>query len=171
MGLEPLSPTSSESEPRRRPPAAGLQGGVIRVDAAGNQTIVAEGGNFRGGPLGIALAPSDDLFLVTSAAVGSPLVLRVDPTQPAASNQTIITQGGFLTFPTDIALARFPSEDLFVVDTRCCVGQRGGVIRAVAAGTRRLWPRGGTSPSPWASPSCRRKLHERRFPERPRSRS
>lgn len=108
---------------------SGVQGGVIRIDPSGNQTIVGEGGFFDGGPLGIALAPDGDLFVITGGNSGSPLVFRLDPTLPVASNQTLVAQGGFLTSPSGIALGLSPSSDLFVVDTACCDGHHGGVIR------------------------------------------
>jgi len=73
---------------------------IIRVDpSTGNQTLVSSGAAV---PIGIAVAPSSDIFLVGIGGVGGPgQVLRVNPMN---GDQTVLSSGDLLLNPFGIAL-------------------------------------------------------------------
>jgi sugar lactone lactonase YvrE len=109
----------------------GGKGGVIRVDpskpADGNQTVISSGQNFVN-PVAVALAADGKLYVVDLSCCGNNQggVIRVDPGQPATSNQTVVSSGQNFVDPFDIALAA--DGKLYVADSACC-GGLSGVIR------------------------------------------
>jgi hypothetical protein len=119
-------------------------GGVLRVNpVTGAQTTVSSGGSFVE-PLGIALAPSGDMFVVDPNAFGGlGGVIRVNP---ATGAQTTVSSGGSFVGPVGIALA--PNGDVFVVD-REAFGGPGGVFRVnPATGAQTTVSSGGSFVEP-----------------------
>ena len=122
-------------------------GGVFRVDpsqpSGSNQTLISSGQHFVN-PIGIALATDGKLYVADHACCatggGIGAIIRIDPGQPASSNQTLISSGQHFLDPMAIALAA--DGKLYVADGRCCGSEKGGVIR-VDPGL----PNGGTRPS------------------------
>jgi hypothetical protein len=111
----------------------GGNGGVIRVDpskpANNNQTLISSGQNFSD-PTDIALAADGKLYVADRSCCGGFSqggVIRVDPSQPANNNQTVISSVQDFSAPTGLALAA--DGKLYVVDRECCNGGNSGVIR------------------------------------------
>jgi sugar lactone lactonase YvrE len=103
-------------------------GGVIRVDpTSGSQTVVSSGQHFEL-PAGIALAADGTLYVVDADCCGGRQggVIRVDPSQPAARNQTVVSSVQHFVSPSDLVLAA--DGTLYVADSGCCGSRQGGVI-------------------------------------------
>ncbi|MGH2951134.1 MAG: hypothetical protein ACRDKX_03720, partial [Solirubrobacterales bacterium] len=107
-------------------------GGVIRVDpATGERTTVSENANPSGGPsfvdpIGIALAPNGDMFVVDEGAFGGGGgVIRVDrDTGERTTVSENANPGGGPSFVDPEGIARAPNGELLVTDASA-----GAVIR------------------------------------------
>jgi len=110
--------------------------GLFRVDPTkpdgSNQTPVSTGQKFAS-PVNITVAPDGTLYVVDSACCmgggGVGAVIKVDPTRPDGSNQTVISFGDNFRSIQDIVLAG--DGMLYVTDVGCCAvpPNQGGVFQ------------------------------------------
>jgi hypothetical protein len=111
-------------------------GAVIQVDPGqpngSNQTVVSSGQNFVF-PRGITAAADGSLYVTDAfccvSGNSSGAVIRVDPSKPNDSNQTVISSGQNFAIPSNTVVAADGS--LYVTDAVCCLSgaNLGAVIR------------------------------------------
>ena len=112
---------------------------VIKINPAnGQQSVMSEGGLFDNpaapfSPTGVTVAP-DGLLYVTDPfyfdASGNGAVMRVNPSLPPTSNQTLVASG--TPFGSPFGLAFGADGMLYVADAQCCTPISygfGGVIK------------------------------------------
>jgi streptogramin lyase len=102
--------------------------GVVRVNpATGVPTVLAAGGSLVL-PIGLALAPSGDIYVSDAGGlVGqSSRVVRVNPVTGA---QTLVSSGGDLLLPVGVAWEK--SGALMVVDAPSLIGSSGNLVMRI----------------------------------------
>jgi hypothetical protein len=110
----------------------GGTGGVIRVDLSqpngSNQTVISSGQSFVN-PYGLTVFSDGQIYVVDTECCGGGNggLIRVNPSQPANNNQTVISAGQSFVNPTGASLAA--DGTLYVADGICCSGNNGALIR------------------------------------------
>jgi sugar lactone lactonase YvrE len=92
-------------------------GGIIRVDpGTGAQTVVASGGLFNVGPIGLALGPAGEIFVSNSGLVLGTLVVQIIRVDPGTGAMTLVSSGSGAFSPEPSGIALDPMGRIIVAD-------------------------------------------------------